>query len=195
MRRIEYDGLLKLSLDLHFLRGMLIPGLDLCTSNSWAKRKLDLKELASMHGAKLRICRKAADSSVATTYDDVQKQITVVSTVGDKNELSVDDILYSYTHELSHAIQYQLLHHIPVVIQTQFFSSFSHCLRLEQVAETLAYYVALNYFPSISVENALKKEHYLTYFSEPDILYVAERYGFDPLSEEVTTEVRNLSCR
>lgn len=189
MRNEEYQELLSLSLDLHFLKTQLVPGLDLCTSKSWVNRRKDLKELSSLHGSKLRVCRKNVDPDVVGLYDDASRIITIVSSYGDKRELTTKDILYSFSHELSHAIQYHLLFEVPYHIRTKFFGKFRNALKQEQVAESLAYYVSTNYFPTLSVQNGISREDFKTYFCAEDIVYVAKRYGFDPCEESVLKEI------
>jgi len=193
MKKEEYRELLNLSLDLHFLRTQLVPGLDLCTSKSWVKRRKDLREVAALHGARLRVCRSNSDATVAGLYDDTARMITVVSSYPSKNELTPKDILFSFSHELAHAIQYHLIFGVPYRTQTKFFGNFSNALHQEQVAESLAYFVAMNYFPTLSSTEGVNRDKFKTYYSVEDILYVAKRYDFDPESDEVKKELKALS--
>lgn len=193
MKKAEYRKLLELSLDLEYLRTRLVPGLDLGTSESWGRNREDLRELTALHGAKLRICRKHRNKLVEGFYDDILHQVTVIADHPVRNEITAVCTLYTYTHELAHAIQYQTIKLVPYQQQVAFFGRFHNALRLEQIAESLAYYIALNYFPSLVKKFSVHQEEYRTYFEKEDVLFIASRDEFDPESEEVLKELKALN--
>lgn len=170
----------------------MIPGLDLCTDTSWEKKKKDLRELSRLHGSQLRICRKKADKTISGVYDQIQNKINLVSSDTKRNRLSDEDILYIFCHELGHAIQYQLISVTPDNVQNKFFGIFENIVKLEQTAESLAYFLSLNYFPTLSVRVGISKKDYNTYFKVEDIAYLAEWNGFDADSEEVIAEISKI---
>jgi hypothetical protein len=191
MHQAEYLDIMEKALDLEFLKTRLVPGLDLCTDVSPAKRRKDLKELCVLHGAKLRVCSKLPEKDIEGLYDSGTSVITILGK-GDKGKLVVDNstILKVFTHELSHAVQYSLFRSIPSKVYIEYFKQFKNELRLEQTAERLAYYVAHNYFKTLCKEEKLRKSWFDTYMCTADIIFIAKRLGYDPSSEEVRREFR-----
>lgn len=193
MRGEEYKNLMAKSLDVSFLRNRIVPGMDLCLGSSWRAKRRDLKELSELHGAKIRIVKKCSDETISGAFEDFSKIITLVSESGSNNILTEWQILTTFTHELAHAFQYEIMGLVPQNHQGKFLKPFRNKVLFEQTAEELAYYLAMSYFPSLSKKHKIKPSHFKTYFNKEDILYIAERYGVNTKSEEVLEVARTLS--
>jgi len=186
----EYKVLLNLALDVDYLRQRLIPGYDLCFNRgSWGHIQRDLRDIAKLHGAKLRIVSKLSMEDALGLFCDDIAQISVQSSFEDKLELSPWEILTVFTHELGHAVQNRLLEDVPIEHQNKFFRIYSNALKYEQTAETLGFYIAKNYFSSLSKASKLRKRHFFTYFRKKDIISLAEMYDRRESDPQVQQEL------
>jgi hypothetical protein len=194
MERAEYLDLMDKALDLSFLQTRMIPGLDLCRGSSWPSKRKDLKEVCLLHGARLRVLRKMPEDDVLGLYDDRLSLITMCGTptlAG--NEISDHSLLTVFTHELAHALQYSIFRSIPTRVYRGYFRQFHNELRLEQTAEQTAFFIALNYFPTLCRKLRIKRSWFDAYTTPGEILFIAKRYGYDPKSSEVLSELKKLS--
>jgi hypothetical protein len=191
MNQAEYIDIMEKALDLSFLRTRLVPGLDLCLDGNPANRIKDLRELCVLHSASLHIKRTLQEKDVEGLYDTNTSEIFIIGRLKNK-QLNVANktILKFFTHELAHAVQYSLFRSIPSKVYQEYFSQFRNELRLEQTAERLAYYIAKNYFPTLSKKEKLVKTWFDTYMSNADVVFIAKRLGYDPCSEEVKKEMK-----
>lgn len=186
MERGAYLDLMEKALDTEFLQTRFVKGLDLGFSGSWSKTRRELSELCALHGARLRIVSRMPEKDVSGLYDDVLSLITLhgktqegVNRVGDL------DILMVLTHELAHSIQYSILRAIPRKVYKAHFGQFQNEVRLERAAEDTAFFLAINYFPSLCQKYQLKKHWFDAYTTKEEILLIAKRFGFSSRSKEV----------
>lgn len=193
MERAEYFDLMDKALDLSFLQTRMIPGLDLCRGSSWGSKRRDLREVCLLHGARLRILKKMPEEDVLGLYDDQTSIITMRG--GDTpggNAVPDHDLLTVFTHELAHAIQYSIFRSIPRRVYRGYFRQFQNELRLEQTAEQTAFFIALNYFPTLCRKLKVKRSWFDAYTTPEEVLFIAKRYGYDPKSSEVLAELKKL---
>lgn len=193
MNQAEYSEIMDRALDVDFLRSRLIPGLDLCRGPTPASRRKDLKDLCSLHGVKLRVQAYKEGDDILGSYTFSTRVITLIAKKNKSKRLIIEDsaILEVFTHELAHVFQYDLLSRIPEPFVEEYFSVFDHALNLERSAEQTAFYVAKNYFPTLSRLNKLRKSRFDTYLVDDGILFIAERMGFNKYSDDVQKKLKN----